>query len=72
MVIHTIKDHKKLLEARFDLRGVEFVNSEMTGLECQHSSTLTDNLAMLLEVYKIPVSLSLRGNVRGISTGERQ
>lgn len=47
VVTCSIKDHGKLLDVRFELRGLQFINSEMVGLECQHSSTLTDNLAML-------------------------
>lgn len=43
MVTHTIREHGKLLEVRFDLRVLEFVNPEVVGLEWQHSSILTDS-----------------------------
>ena len=54
------KDHGGLLEVRFEIRGLEFVNSDLVGPEGQQSSTLTDRLPLLPEVYEVSNSLSLR------------
>ena len=61
-VSRSIRDHKPggLLEGRFEIRGLEFVNSDLEGLKSQQSPTLSDLLAVLPEVYEVPNSFSLR------------
>ena len=61
VVTRTIRDHEELVEVGLNLKGLEFVNSEFVGLEWCHPSTVSDSLAMLPEVYEVPVSLRFEG-----------